>query len=165
LASGRTHDIINLVALPPFLYYLHPSDFIGFTSGYLVGTFFLSPDNDLYHSIPNKRWKFLKFIWKPYVKLFSHRGLSHMPILGIISKLLYIFIVTAVFVLILKLIFHFSFAEGEKFLDSSLENLNFKEIVLNPFSVSFFIGLILAEIVHITTDIFYSKLKRLKLIR
>jgi uncharacterized metal-binding protein len=165
LASGRTHDIINLVALPPFLYYLHPSDFIGFTSGYLVGTFFLSPDNDLYHSIPNKRWKFLKFIWKPYVKLFSHRGLSHMPILGIISKLLYIFIVTAVFVLILKLIFHFSFAEGEKFLDSSLENLNFKEIVLNSFSVSFFIGLILAEIVHITTDIFYSKLKRLKLIR
>ncbi len=165
MASGRTHDIINLVALPPFLYYLNPSDFIGFTAGYLVGTFFLSPDNDLYHSIPNKRWKFLKFIWKPYVKLFSHRGLSHMPILGIISKLLYIFIITVVFVLILEVIFHFSFAEGEKFLNSSLQNSDYKEIFLSPFFISFFIGLILAELVHITTDIFYSKLKKLKLIR
>jgi len=88
-----------------------------------------------------------------------------MPILGIVSKLMYIFIITAIFVFILKLIFHFSFAEGEKFLNSSLQNLNYKEIILSPFVVSFFIGLILAEIVHITTDIFYSKLKRLKLIR
>jgi len=165
LASGRTHDIINLIALPPFLYYLNPSDFIGFTAGYLVGTFFLSPDNDLYHSIPNKRWKFLKFIWKPYVKLFSHRGISHMPILGIISKLLYIFVITLIFIGILKLIFHFSFAEGEKFLNYSFENFNYKELILSPFAVSFFVGLILSEIVHITTDIFYSKLKRLKLIR
>ncbi len=165
MASGRTHDIINLVALPPFLYYLHPSDFIGFTAGYLVGTFFITPDNDLYHSLPNKRWKFLKFIWKPYVKLFSHRGLSHMPILGMISKLLYIFIIAVIFVLILKLIFHFSFAEGEKFLNSSLESISFKEVILSPFSISFFVGLILAEMVHITTDIFYSTLKKFKLIR
>jgi uncharacterized metal-binding protein len=64
VASGKTHDLINLVALPPIVYYLSPADFIFFIGGYLAGTFFLSPDLDIYHSKPVKRWKFLKFIWK-----------------------------------------------------------------------------------------------------
>lgn len=168
MASGKTHDIINLTAFPFFAYYLKPESFSGFFTGYMIGTFFLSPDNDIFHSKPNKRWKLLRFIWKPYTKIFSHRGLSHIPIIGMTSKLLYLF---TVFLILLAIVF-IPLVLLEKYLNVRVishintENvLNTKTLLImikNPFSVSFLIGLFLSEIVHVITDIVFSSFKKLK---
>ena len=156
MASGRTHDIVNLLVLPPAVYFLQPNDFFGFTAGYLVGTFFLTPDNDIYLSKPNKRWNILKIVWYPYTKIFKHRGVSHIPIYGTVFKILYL---SAIFLLILigfKYLFEEIYPEKRFFF-----NLNdIKSLFLNQFTLSFFLGIVLAEIVHIFTDIIYSTFKK-----
>ncbi|HHG73592.1 MAG TPA: hypothetical protein ENK22_00895 [Persephonella sp.] len=165
MAAGRTHDIINLSFLPVAVYYLQPENFSGFISGYIIGTFFLSPDNDIYHSKPNRRWKVLRFIWYPYTRVFSHRGVSHLPVLGSIFKLFYlIFVIFTVFLFMLFLIYLIQPDLLKKFsFEINLDSLIL--ILKHPFTVSFLIGLLLSEIVHIATDVIYSTAKRLKLIR
>ena len=163
MASGRTHDIINLSVFPVAVYYLKPESFSGFFFGYMVGTFFLSPDNDLFHSKPNKRWKALRFIWLPYTKLFSHRGISHIPFLGMITKLLYISAV--VFIAFLLFYLAFFLAGINIHFSDKVSVEEFKRFFFSPFSVSTFIGLFLSEIVHIITDVIYSALKRFPLTR
>ena len=163
MASGRTHDIINLSVFPIAVYYLKPENFSGFFFGYMIGTFFLSPDNDIFHSKPNKRWKKLQFIWKPYTKLFSHRGISHFPFLGLATKLVYISLL--IFVLF-SLIYISLFFSG--IYTSPITDLLNKETILyyikTPFFVSFIFGLFLSEIVHIITDIIYSAFRKIRLI-
>ncbi len=163
MASGKTHDIINLSVFPIAVYYLKPENFSGFFLGYMVGTFFLSPDNDIFHSKPNKRWKKLQFIWKPYTKLFSHRGISHFPFLGLATKLVYISLL--IFVLF-SLIYISLFFSG--IYTSPITDLLNKETILyyikTPFFVSFIFGLFLSEIVHIITDIIYSAFRKIRLI-
>jgi uncharacterized metal-binding protein len=101
LALGRTHELINLLALPGFLYFLPKEFYLSFSVGYVLGTFFLSPDLDLKHSKPSKRWKALKILWRPYQKKSKHRGISHIPLLGTFTRLLYIFlIITALYYLL-----------------------------------------------------------------
>ncbi len=58
--------------------------------GYLAGSLFLSPDLDLYHSRPARRWRLFRALWWPYTRLFRHRGLSHHPLLGPLTRLLYL---------------------------------------------------------------------------
>lgn len=58
--------------------------------GCLIGTIWLSPDLDLYHSKPSQRWGFLKPLWKRYAKRNKHRGLSHVPIIGTLSRIAYV---------------------------------------------------------------------------
>lgn len=58
--------------------------------GYLLGSLFLSPDLDLLHSRPARRWGPLRFLWWPYARLFRHRGLSHHPFLGPLTRFLYL---------------------------------------------------------------------------
>ncbi len=166
MASGKTHDIINLSAFPVFVYYLKPDSFFGFFAGYMLGTFFLSPDNDIFHSKPNKRWKKLSFIWKPYTYLFSHRGISHIPVIGMITKLVYLAVVfIGIFLTITSLIL-LAFYLADIKVSIPLENIFSAEVVkgisLHPFTISFILGLILSEIVHIITDVIYSFLKKFK---
>ncbi len=152
MASGRTHDIINLTVFPIAVYYLKPEDFTGFFVGYMIGTFFISPDNDIFHSKPNKRWKKLQFIWKPYTKLFSHRGISHFPFLGLTTKLLYI----AFLLFILFSIVYISLFLSGIYTSSITDIIDKKTLIYyiqTPFFISFLFGLFLSEIVHILTDI------------
>ncbi|MFZ8861871.1 MAG: DUF2227 family putative metal-binding protein, partial [Thermocrinis sp.] len=101
MALGRTHELINLLVLPGFLYFLPKEFYLSFGVGYVLGTFFLSPDLDLKHSKPSKRWKALKILWRPYQEKSKHRGISHIPILGTFTRLLYIFlIITALYYLL-----------------------------------------------------------------
>ncbi|MBK3333069.1 metal-binding protein [Persephonella atlantica] len=160
MAAGRTHDIVNLSILPVAVYYLQPENFTGFISGYLAGTFLITPDNDIYHSRPNRRWKFLRFLWYPYTRIFSHRGISHLPVVGSIAKIVYL-------VLILAIVTAFVGFSLQLFLDisviKSITDMDKKEIfniIKSPFVVSFFIGLVLAEIIHVITDVVYSSLKK-----
>ncbi len=165
MASGRTHDIINLAALPAFVYFLKPESFTGFFTGYLIGTFFLSPDNDIFHSKPNKRWKFFRFLWKPYTNLFSHRGLSHVPVVGIGLKLVYLLSVFILSVLIISGLFfvvsYFTDLDTSVYIPFDFSEDTLKTALFSPFFVSFIVGLILSEIVHIATDIFFSFFKKL----
>lgn len=164
MAAGRTHDIVNLSFLPVAVYYLQPENFSGFVSGYIVGTFFLSPDNDIYHSRPNRRWRLLRFIWIPYTKIFSHRGISHLPVIGSALKILYLLAVFSVLLVFLAGILYFVKPD----LLNGIDDISLKQMlfyVKHPFTVSFIIGLVLSEIVHIVTDMVYSTAKRLKLIR
>ena len=161
MASGKTHDLINLIALPPIVYYFQPEDFIPFVAGYLVGTFLLSPDNDLYHSKPVKRWKFLRFIWYPLTRFSKHRGLSHIPIVGSIIRLGYLALIIYIFYMLAFLLLK---QIGLSFLPS-LGKEDLEKIIFNIHFISFFLGLVCAEIIHVLVDITYSMLKKVRLIR
>lgn len=59
---------------------------------YLFASAFLSPDLDI-KSKPVTRWRMLSFIWYAYRKIFKHRGVSHKPLLGTITRIIYLFAV------------------------------------------------------------------------
>jgi uncharacterized metal-binding protein len=61
-----------------------------FSCAYLFSALLLSPDLDLARSDPHNRWGLLRICWIPYAKLFRHRGLSHNPLLGPLSRLVYL---------------------------------------------------------------------------
>ncbi|WP_457624392.1 metal-binding protein [Persephonella sp.] len=169
MAAGRTHDLVNLAVLPVAVYYLQPENFAGFVAGYLAGTFFLSPDNDIYHSKPNRRWKYLRIIWLPYTKLFSHRGISHIPVVGSITKIIYLLTVfTALGVLLAGVIYLYDKQLFEKLVNGYINGLTTETVIgilKHPYTVSFAVGLILSEIVHVATDMVYSTAKKLRLLR
>jgi uncharacterized metal-binding protein len=61
-----------------------------FVSAYLLSMLFLSPDLDLLDSSAYRRWRMLRWIWRPYAALFRHRRLSHHLIFGPLSRVLYL---------------------------------------------------------------------------
>ncbi|RLJ71371.1 putative metal-binding protein [Hydrogenivirga caldilitoris] len=161
MALGKTHDLINLVALPGFLYFLPKELYIPFGAGYMVGTFLLSPDVDLPNSKPTKRWSFLRCLWYPYQSLSQHRGISHIPVIGSLLRLLY---------LISVVIFLYFFLLGvvsvlDKGLALALTNFNpfpyLNELFRSEKSMYFVLGILCADVVHIILDGLSSVLKRL----
>ncbi|WP_425146265.1 metal-binding protein [Deinococcus sp.] len=108
MPSGRVHNLINIAAFAGlsagalFLTSLRgvvitPLQAATFSVGFAVGTFLLSPDLDLAsgHVDSKRRWGPLGFLWVPYGLLFSHRGLSHTWILGPLTRLAYLALMTA----------------------------------------------------------------------
>jgi uncharacterized metal-binding protein len=69
-----------------------------FAVSYLFGTFLLSPDLDLKDNVSAKNWGLLRLFWRPYAALFRHRGLSHAPIVGTLTRILYMAVVIYVVV-------------------------------------------------------------------
>lgn len=67
-----------------------------FVGAYLFSSLFLSPDMDLGRSDPQNRWGIFRVLWKPYAKAFSHRGISHNPLLGPLSRMLYLTVIVFV---------------------------------------------------------------------
>ena len=61
-----------------------------FSATYLFSALLLSPDLDSARSDPYNRWGYLRVCWTPYAKLFRHHGLSHNPLVGPLSRLLYL---------------------------------------------------------------------------
>ncbi len=59
------------------------------TLGFAAGTLLLSPDLDLGHSTPSRRWGILRILWLPYAHFSTHRGLSHSYLIGPLIRLLY----------------------------------------------------------------------------
>jgi len=162
LALGRTHELINLLALPGFLYFLPKEFYLSFSVGYVLGTFFLSPDLDLKHSKPSKRWKALKILWRPYQKKSKHRGISHIPLLGTFTRLLYIFlIITALYYLLYFFLSHYWQESTQKI--SQLNPLILvEELAYKEWTFYALLGLIASEIIHISLDLLWSFWKRIK---
>lgn len=158
MASGKNHDFINFLTLPVFLYGVPHEYFIDFAVGYAISTIFLSPDIDLKHSHPTKRWKILKYFWRPYQKMFKHRGLSHMPFVGTITRYLYLGIL---FFIIYALSFHAFKSLIHKNIPIKDIDIYLKHIPKEDI-IWFIMGSIIADIVHIFWDIVFSILKKFK---
>jgi uncharacterized metal-binding protein len=162
LALGRTHELINLLALPGFLYFLPKEFYLPFSVGYVLGTFLLSPDLDLKHSKPSKRWKALKILWRPYQKKSKHRGISHIPLLGTFTRLLYIFLlITALYYLLYFLLSHYWQESTQKI--SQLNPLILvEELAYKEWTFYTLLGIIASELTHISLDLLWSFWKRIK---
>ncbi len=137
MPSGRVHEAVNLLALPPTLFVL-PDQLskVTFAAGYLVGTFWLTPDLDLTRSRPAHRWGLLRLLWLPYAWLFPHRGLSHRPFLGALTRLLYLAALSGLVLWALdRWGYHWQF-----------------RFSLSHGWLSFFSGLLLADFLHLLLD-------------
>ncbi|MDO4245282.1 MAG: metal-binding protein [Deinococcus sp.] len=111
--SGRVHNLINLAAFavlggaalilerqrlwPDPTFSLTPAMMLNFTWAFMAGTFLLSPDLDLSEGRVDskRRWGPLGFLWVPYGKMFSHRGLSHTWLVGPLTRLIYLALIAA----------------------------------------------------------------------
>lgn len=91
MPSGRVHETINLTVLGGgvvayLVYGGSPGEprALALALAYLAGTFLLSPDLDLAEkgTRSQRRWGPLGLLWRPYGRLFRHRGLSHTWVLG-----------------------------------------------------------------------------------
>lgn len=103
MASGKTHDWITLILLPPVWlisrghFHLPWHDSVLIVAGTFIGGFFLSPDLDT-RSRPFYRWGIMRWIWWPYQWAIRHRSpLSHGLFIASWLRLAYL---TAVLVLL-----------------------------------------------------------------
>lgn len=95
MPSGKTHDQLTWIGLPLSLLgsWLLSQDLL--LSLLLGGSFvfaglMFSGDLDV-KSVQYKRWGWLRWIWIPYQRGISHRSpLSHGPVLGTLTRLLYL---------------------------------------------------------------------------
>jgi uncharacterized metal-binding protein len=163
LALGRSHDFVNLLALPACLYYLPKEFYLPFTAGYLFGTFFLSPDLDLSRSKPSKRWKTLKIVWRPYQLLSKHRGASHIPLLGTFLRLAY-FSFMFLFLYFVLLGISSEYLPQLKDLLLSFDPFDFFSELAHREEVFYFaLGVVLSEVFHVLLDLLTSTFKRFKI--
>lgn len=120
MPSGKTHTRIDLLMLVLLIggaaYFREPlSGAFGrdglveygaiFVVAYLCGSFLLSPDMDLHTSNPMKNWGLLRLLWRPYAGLFKHRGISHMPVVGTLTRLLYLLLLVYGIVAVVNVLF------------------------------------------------------------
>ncbi len=115
---------------------------IAFGCAYLFSALFLSPDLDLARSDPHNRWGALRVCWIPYAKLFRHRGYSHNPLIGPLSRLLYLLLWVALVLAGL----HYGFAVGLEFLRHWWQDLSGTPLL------ALALGLMLPNEIHILLD-------------
>lgn len=94
MPSGKTHDRLAWLTSPISAISIYQATqspdlaALGWVAHVFSGLY-LSPDLDLQHSRPFKRWGILKVFWWPYAKAIAHRGISHVPLLGTATRLLW----------------------------------------------------------------------------
>ena len=114
MPSGKTHDRITYLTAILwtglfFLGWLLWSTpfwdsllcFSIFILSYLFGSLFLSPDLDLEHTDPQRRWRRIGcgWLWMPYAYLVDHRSSwSHCPFRGCLLRLLTLVIALVLFI-------------------------------------------------------------------
>lgn len=153
MPSGKTHTKLNIVSLPILLFLFvsygmtNSTVLLAFAVGFLLGTYFLSPDLDT-KSGPYRKWGLLRVFWYPYQKLMPHRSfLTHSFIIGDLIRLAYLVaIVSLVFSVIHK---------------QWLDKLWFAADAHIPFLVIVIIGIMFASALHIAVDFLNTKRKRL----
>ncbi len=141
MAKGRTHARFNIILLFIILVlpleFFHPWDRLFFALGFLLSTFLVSPDMDMFNTYPYRRWGILKFLWLPYALLFKHRGISHVPVLGTITRVAYMLLVVSLLVLLIL-------GSWEDFLRFILENDRALSFII--------LGMIVGDASHIFLD-------------
>ena len=81
---------VGLSALFVLREWIMISQVLLFLGSYMFSMFWMSPDLDLSKSAAFHRWGVLRWFWLPYVWIFRHRQTSHHPLLGPLSRILYI---------------------------------------------------------------------------
>jgi uncharacterized metal-binding protein len=99
MPSGRTHLVIEagilsaLAAAGAGLVLrgsLPTETLLAFVGGFAFSMTFLTPDLDLVHSRPMRRWGRLSILWWPYARMFRHRGVSHHMVWGPLTRMAYL---------------------------------------------------------------------------
>ena len=85
--NANQHDTAGIgVTIGIALATQHPAIIAGSLAGFL----WLSPDVDLPHSRPSRRWGPLKAIWAPLQATTQHRGITHVPVVGALVMMAYL---------------------------------------------------------------------------
>ncbi|MBI2952580.1 DUF2227 family putative metal-binding protein [bacterium] len=113
-----------------------------FTISYLFGTFLLSPDLDLKDNVSAKNWGLLRLFWRPYAALFRHRGISHVPVLGTLTRILYMAVVAYVAVAAANVLFDMKIRMSFRDLRAANWNLGLTALA----------GVCLPDLLHVLTD-------------
>lgn len=100
MANYRAHTSFNLFIAFPItillLFYFFSVEIRHlaiFSSAFIYGTLFMSPDMDLAHQIrPLSLRGFFAFPFLPYSYFFRHRGLSHSVIFGSLTRVLWLLV-------------------------------------------------------------------------
>jgi uncharacterized metal-binding protein len=113
--SGSVHNLINslsFVGIAGAYGFAHtanwvrlePTTLLTFASAFAAGTFLLSPDLDLAEQNVDskKNWGILGFLWVPYGMMFSHRGLSHTWLVGPLTRVVYLGLLLALPIWLLR---------------------------------------------------------------
>lgn len=98
MPSGKVHLACELGTLPVWAAIggtlgVERTPLVLFTAAYVGASLFLSPDLDLVHTDAARRWRAARFLWAPYAALFRHRGVSHSPVFGPLTRLAYLVVV------------------------------------------------------------------------
>lgn len=92
MPAYQTHVTFNLFfGLPMALIAIKnvgtSQELMAFSAAYIYGTLLLHPDLDLAYKIRLFSWKgLLTLPFRLYSRLFRHRGLSHMPVVGTLTR-------------------------------------------------------------------------------
>ncbi|MFC6618059.1 metal-binding protein [Deinococcus radiophilus] len=153
MPSGRVHNIINMTTFAVLgvgaiwasrqgMISVTQVQASHFALAYLAGTFLLSPDLDLSEGRVNSKrnWGILGPLWVPYGMMFSHRGLSHSWLLGPLTRLVYLAILGAIVIGVLRTVW------PEMALPAFPEPLEWK--VLLPATLGYF----LSQWLHLIAD-------------
>lgn len=117
-----------------------------FCLAFIYGTVLLSPDLDLVDSDPTKSWGLLRFTWRPYARLFKHRGVSHTPVVGTLTRIVY-----------LSLILFILATVGESLLGPMLPiSIHGMHHFWVPETACVLAGLVGADVIHLVADRFFS---------
>jgi len=167
MPSGKTHDRIAWYLSLPFTYlaWYISNDFvisIIFFVSFIFSSLMFSGDLDLV-SIQSKRWGNLRWIWIPYRKLISHRSmLSHGIIIATLFRIVYIFIFATIIYIIFYFITQNYFPDLNKDLTSTTKNsVKFLKSQPKEYFLSILFGLIFGDIVHTSSDILVSRIKKI----
>jgi uncharacterized metal-binding protein len=164
MPSGRTHDRLTLIFLPPLvgtgLLLSGSGELTLLLAGsYLFSGFMFGPDLDI-HSVQYKRWGMARWLWLPYRSLIRHRGwLSHGPIVGTLFRLFYLgsFLLLVAIVVLGVLAF---------FGKSGIDWRTFPKTALDFYArhpretIAFLVGLECGAMTHSVSDWLGSALKR-----
>ncbi|MBP9840808.1 MAG: DUF2227 family putative metal-binding protein [Simkaniaceae bacterium] len=155
MPNYQTHSIANLILVLPLsiwsaYHFFAPNqeEVATFAGCFIYTTLFMSPDVDL--ASKNKLLSLKGILTLPfhlYARLFSHRGLSHMPVIGTLTRLLYLFFL---FLIIYTLYYETapSFSKIHAFIHS-----------YSSLFFSGFLGACIADIAHEGLDFFDFSLK------
>ena len=113
-----------------------------FALAYLFGTFLLSPDLDLKNNASARNWGLFRLFWRPYAALFNHRGISHMPFLGTLTRVLYVCAVVYVAAAAMNVFFDMKIRMSAR----DLQTIN------RSVGLAALAGLCMPDLLHILTD-------------
>ena len=149
MASGIVHDftgaIAAVAAVPISAILFGAENVLPFTAGAAAGFIWLSPDLDMAHSWPSKRWLIFHPLTHFYRKVhYRHRGASHWPVVGSGVRMLFLIALLMVLRVIAILVYQ---ETGYRFLPIDPIDL------VMAYGLMFWFGVEYASMNHVAFDL------------